>query len=785
MTSPLAISHSAQPTAARSRPWPEWPTIVAESLAPVADPLATVLHAGPWAEPDQVAGALAASLLPPEADACPPEWLWESQRTSFRRVLAALARYRGALLADPVGTGKTFVALAVAGALNGSRSTTCLVPAALREQWQRIAGRAGVSITPWSHERLSRGALPPHVSRLVVIDECHRLRNSGTRRYEHAAAWLSGHTVLMLSATPIVNRLADLAHQLRLAVRDDVLAPHGVASIMALMARNQGHPALGLIVISGIDSVRHRPSAIERVERPGAPEHVRLLGAIDALTLSTDAPIAALLRCLLWRAAASSPAALAAALRRYRRLLLHARDAVEAGQRPNRRALLHLIGDAGDQLMLWGLLPQTDGPVDLALGDLSRIDELIARLGELSEQDDPKLGRVRSLLGDGCPTIVFSVSRDTVGWLRHRLGPRVAWCTGDRAGIGATRLPRRSVFCWFDAGAPDRRLALPDTRLAPAHLVSTDVAAEGLDLQGAARVVHYDLPWTPMRLDQRRGRVVRAGSPHQQVEIVRLDPPPELEQRLRQAELLVLKSGLPAVVGLGERSWWTWRSDTARTFAHADAIRGASACAASPPGILAGFTLHRWPSGRTAPIAVHLMWWDPAQGWSEDPGVIQARLDQSRRAPRSEVSDRDLRAGLRLLAGAVRERIRAVRLVQWETPTLPPAARQLVVRLGRLARDAARRRDAGTLAQVRRAMAVTAGGHTAGEVQLLERLASAPDRDVIGALMRLPDPVAVPAILEARVTGVILFTPGLTFPRWPPSAPFCSTSTARSSTPSA
>jgi hypothetical protein len=315
--------------------------------------------------------------------------------------------------------------------------------------------------------------------------------------------------------------------------------------------------------------------------------------------------------------------------------------------------------------------------------------------------------------------------------------------------------------------------------------VSTDVAAEGLDLQGAARVVHYDLPWTRMRLDQRRGRVVRAGSPHQQVEIVRLDPPPELEQRLRQAELLVLKSGLPAVVGLGERSWWTWRSDTARTFAHADAIRGASACAASPPGILAGFTLHRWPSGRTAPIAVHLMWWDPAQGWSEDPGVIQARLDQSRRAPRSEVSDRDLRAGLRLLAGAVRERIRAVRLVQWETPTLPPAARQLVVRLGRLARDAARRRDAGTLAQVRRAMAVTAGGHTAGEVQLLERLASAPDRDVIGALMRLPDPVAVPAILEARVTGVILFTPGLTFPRWPPSAPFCSTSTARSSTPSA
>jgi hypothetical protein len=61
----------------------------------------------------------------------------------------------------------------------------------------------------------------------------------------------------------------------------------------------------------------------------------------------------------------------------------------------------------------------------------------------------------------------------------------------------------------------------------------TDVAAEGLDLQRAARVVHYDLPWTPMRIEQREGRSVRYGSHYDRVEVVRFGVPAVLERSLR------------------------------------------------------------------------------------------------------------------------------------------------------------------------------------------------------------------------------------------------------------
>ena len=98
--------------------WPPPPAIVAESLVAVSDPLLTVLRPGPLSYGAAVAASLARSLLPAEDISPPPQWLLPSQQRSFRRVLAAVRRHRGAVLADPVGSGKTYVALAVAASFN-------------------------------------------------------------------------------------------------------------------------------------------------------------------------------------------------------------------------------------------------------------------------------------------------------------------------------------------------------------------------------------------------------------------------------------------------------------------------------------------------------------------------------------------------------------------------------------------------------------------------------------------------------------------------------------------
>ena len=197
---------------------------MAEALEPVSDPVATALRPGNWMPAPQVARAMARRLAPDEDSDAPPGWLRPEQSRSFRRILHALRRYGGALLADPVGSGKTYVALAVAAALNRGRPTACLAPATLVEQWMATARALGLAFVTVSHQSASRGRLPQVDRGLVVIDEAHHFRNPATWRYRNVAPWLVGRPVLLVTATPVVNRLADLLHQLLLGVRDDALA---------------------------------------------------------------------------------------------------------------------------------------------------------------------------------------------------------------------------------------------------------------------------------------------------------------------------------------------------------------------------------------------------------------------------------------------------------------------------------------------------------------------------------------------------------------------------------
>jgi superfamily II DNA or RNA helicase len=98
--------------------------------------------------------------------------------------------------------------------------------------------------------------------------------------------------------------------------------------------------------------------------------------------------------------------------------------------------------------------------------------------------------------------IWFTEYKDTLGYLGARLaaeGIRSPWA---RRLFGGSSLAERADVreAFNDAGDPVRLL------------LATDVAAEGLNLQTSCRyVVHYEVPWNPMRLEQRNGRVDRHG----------------------------------------------------------------------------------------------------------------------------------------------------------------------------------------------------------------------------------------------------------------------------------
>ncbi len=745
-------------------------------LRSVHDPLGTVLSAGPRAAPAAVAHAIAGALLPHQVDGPVPGWLRPEQRRVLPRVRGALARFGGALLADPVGSGKTWVALAAVAA--GGGPAVAVVPAALRAQWREAAARAGVPLGITTHEAVSRGRLPDGAARLVIIDESHRFRNPATRRYGALARWLVGREVLLLSATPVVNRLDDLAHQLLLAVADDALAAHGVPSLTALLARGEGHAALGELVLC-----RARPGALpasrtRELSVSFTPAEARLLAGLGGLRLSRDAGVAALVRVLLTRALASSPAALAGALERYSALLAQARAARGGGRRVSRAALRQACGAALDQYTLWALLPEPDDGgrgAELHPGDHDRVTRLLARARQLAAAGDPRVAELARLLADGRPTLVFTGSRDTLAWLCGRLAPlRPAWVTGEAAGIGHARLPRPAVLGWFGTAPPP----LPPGLSPPTVLLATDVAAEGLDLQRAARVVHYDLPWTSVRLEQREGRARRLGQAAAEVEVVHFTPPPALGRALADVERLERKRGLTRRVGLGDDAAWLhrWRAELAEWIAGEPAAGGLATVPGEPAGWLVGIAYHDATAPGGAPHAGELLWLPATGGVVRDPAHTipllrhVATLPPVRPAfgpaPPWGVVREAVRQRLQLAAGA------------GLGPPLGVEQRRVLRALRQLALRAARRRDAALLARCAEALARLGTGLSAGAA-LLVADATRAGGDLLprlAPLLATAAPPRPPRCLVPRIAGLVQVA---SFPACHRTAPSCSTSTGR------
>src|SRR5213076_1008794 len=143
---------------------------------------------------------------------------------------ALLDRYGGAILADDVGLGKSYVAAAVAATMRCA--VEVIVPASLVPQWRETLRTFEVDARTITHDALIGDRFVAGVApRFLVVDEAHAFRNPQTQRYAALARRSIGARLLLVTATPVCNSADDLLAIVALIVADDALRWRGVASI--------------------------------------------------------------------------------------------------------------------------------------------------------------------------------------------------------------------------------------------------------------------------------------------------------------------------------------------------------------------------------------------------------------------------------------------------------------------------------------------------------------------------------------------------------------------------
>lgn len=207
-------------------------------------------------------------------------------------------------------------------------------------------------------------------------------------------------------------------------------------------------------------------------------------------------------------------------------------------------------------------------------GNEPKVSALLAELERIAA-DAEKPAVTNASSGDRRKVIVFSTYADTIRDLHERLvdalehvtkdSPLAAYrgrvapavigefASGKRGGIDQpTRAKAVANFAPLTAGKL-RDDGTPVEADLYDILLTTDVLAEGVNLQQAARIVNYDLPWNPMRIVQRHGRVDRIGSQHKSIELDVFFPAEHLDEFLGLEQTLIRKlRQADAAIGAGK-----------------------------------------------------------------------------------------------------------------------------------------------------------------------------------------------------------------------------------------
>jgi hypothetical protein len=307
------------------------------------------------------------------------------------------------------------------------------------------------------------------------------------------------------------------------------------------------------------------------------------------------------------------------------------------------------------------------------------------------------------------------------------------------------------------------------------------VAAEGLDLQLAERVVHYDLPWTSVRLEQRAGRALRMGAVRDSVEVVTFQPPDPIEVRLRQLPRLAEKRRLKSRAGLDRDGRWLyrWRAELAAWGADGPATSGMSVVEGSAAGWLFGLKLDAAQNdGQVQTFPALPLWLGDDGEVCDDPERLEALLREVAHGRWRGPTPEERRAAVRMVAPLVGAMLRRATGLAWHGATLSQEQRTLARKVRRLGAAAAARRDRAGLALLDQALAWLGGGLSAGESALIRDASGLGPCRLLTVLQRLLERPRKKLTLLPWLSGVVRVT---SFSGCHPSIPFCSTLTEPSS----
>lgn len=456
------------------------------------------------------------------------------------------------MIADEPGGGKTVVASRIIQELamqKQVRRVLIVVPALLKEQWQDELKRF-VNMDSMIISSKTRGQSNPWVSNknpilitsidyakreeqmqllgrasfdLVVVDEAHNLNATAknvTGRYKlgKMLGSISEH-MIFLTATPHRGKSDNFRLLLNL-LEPDLFSDQNMSDDAIRHAKERlfiRHTKDDMISMDGVQlfkkrnvvSVKYTMSDTERELYHVVTNYVRRQYNNIQMGSNTNNHIATFAVLIIQKRMASSTFALLESLKRRLERLgdrlkqwngpLKGHDIIDDTEDMDEDELAKLEDEASGFTSA-----QTKRALEQELVELDGLIEMTDKTSKT--KPDTKMEKLKEEirgLGDD-KLLIFSEYRDTLDYLQEHIGMM-------RHADGSPYM-----MCRIDGTIKmEDRVAAQNTFRDKAQIMlATDAAREGINLQFCHRMINYDMPWTPISLEQRMGRLHRYGQTH-------------------------------------------------------------------------------------------------------------------------------------------------------------------------------------------------------------------------------------------------------------------------------
>lgn len=516
------------------------------------------------------------------------------QRVAVNKAIYILNKYNGVIIADSVGLGKTYIGIGLLKYFYDlDKKILIICPASLYTMWFNECKNNDLNVEIKTQEDIGRNGLNQGFMdsiECILIDETHNFRNDSSERFKELINYTANKKIIQLTATPINNSIMDLYNIMSMFLKDDEFKKtFGIQNLKDYMKnytnnKDKVNSIINEVLIkrsrnfikskyfsndvsnlNGIEfkfpmrkiyTVNYSLSKIygddvlddifTKLEILNLPIIKR--DNIDEYKIVTGK---CLIKIILLKRMESSIKSFRLSIKKQKEYCKFILESINEGFVVCKEDIFNIDEQYIDSKYKISL-DNYSGNIPKLIKELKEDYEIFKSILSILDDTflhDNKLDTLVNLLNSELKNrkiLLFTQYKDTARYIYNKLKENIVDLNIEVID-GSNKINKQDIINRFAPKANNFNI-LDDNEID--ILISTDILSEGQNLQDSNTVINYDLPWNPVRIIQRGGRIDRITTEHDYIYLYNFMPDKDLDKLLNLVDKLNKKiSSINGTIG--------------------------------------------------------------------------------------------------------------------------------------------------------------------------------------------------------------------------------------------